>query len=63
MVDGGIKAKIDGFPPAVAEGVFTTLKYIFEEESAFGVDNLKEIFESVMNSEEATDGAIVKEKN
>ena len=61
--EDGIKAKYDGFPPAIAEGVFTTLKYVFEESKSFDVENLKEIFEAVMNAEDTTDGAIIKEKN
>lgn len=59
--EDGIKAKYDGFPPAIAEGVFTTLKYVFEESKSFNVEDLKEIFEAVMNAEDATDGAIIKE--
>ena len=61
--EDGIKAKHDGFPPAIAEGVFTTLKYVFEESKSFNVEELKEIFEAVMSADDATDGAIIKEKN
>ena len=59
--EDGIKANYDGFPPALAEGVFTTLKYVFEESKSFNVEDLKEIFEAVMSAEDATDWAIVKE--
>lgn len=61
--EGGIKAKYDGFTPAIAEGVFTLLKYVFEESKSFDVETLKEIFEAVMSADDATDGAIIKEKN